>query len=138
MGVFDSVNVPCPNCGGGVEFQSKAGECYCNWYTLDTAPAEILRDIVNGPQRCRQCGFWVALIDPDIPPGEPPRPNLRPIMLKTPADAELHSTQPFLQWWPTERPFTYDDIIDPTDIPSKPTTVIFGNVILCLSMRVPR
>jgi hypothetical protein len=74
MGMFDSVMVPCPKCSEPVEFQSKTGDCQCDVFTLDTAPREILFDIMHDPEQCRQCGNWLALIDPALP-----RPRLRAV-----------------------------------------------------------
>lgn len=56
MGMFDSVWVPCPKCGERHEFQSKAGDCGCHSYTLETAPQIVLFDI-SGEQRvyCDKC-----------------------------------------------------------------------------------
>lgn len=61
MGMFDSVNVPCPKCGALVEFQSKAGECTLEQYRLDTAPARIIGDISQDRERCPNCKSVVAL-----------------------------------------------------------------------------
>ncbi len=113
MGMFDSTMVPCPACGKPVEFQSKEWNCNMDVWQLDEAPTAVLRDIMNYPEYCRHCGAWFALVDPDYPPGPPPRPKLRAAIVKTPSDALVHSTQPFLRWWPDGRPFTYDDLVEP-------------------------
>lgn len=106
MGMFDSVMVPCPNCLKPVEFQSKAGECGCYVYSLDDAPAEVLSDIMNSPDRCENCGQWVALIDPRYPPGEKPKPELRVAKVRTPENPVKHFQG--MQWWPDGVPFTYE------------------------------
>jgi predicted RNA-binding Zn-ribbon protein involved in translation (DUF1610 family) len=108
MGLFDSVRVPCPNCGKLVEFQSKEGECYLNNYTLSDAPAEILCDIMNEPHYCQECGQWMALIDPKYPPGERPKPELRAAKVRAPENPTTHP-QGF-RWWPDDKSFTYDDL----------------------------
>ena len=96
MGLFDMVWVDCPHCGKPIEFQSKALEDpYMRRFTLENAPVEIVCEIINGPEYCESCGGWMALIDPNFPPGAPrPRPNLKAVKVKTPADAEIHSSQP--------------------------------------------
>lgn len=111
MGLFDSVYVPCPNCGKSVEFQSKQGECYMQNFTCDDAPTEILMDIANAPHFCQACGTWVALIDPAFPPGPPPRPNLKAAVVKPPMVFQSHF-QGF-RWWPDDRAFSYDDLVSP-------------------------
>jgi len=116
MGLFDSVYVPCPHCGAEVEHQSKADQDpYMNRYTLDDAPAHILEDVLNQPTYCQTCGKWHALLHPSRPPGEPPPrlEGIRAAKVRTPRDEEIgiHSTQPFLRWWMTDRlPFTMSDV----------------------------
>ncbi len=117
MGMFDSVMVPCPTCKQPVEFQSKAGPCFCDVFDLVNAPAEILTDILNEPNYCQKCGSWMALIDPRYPPGRKPRPELEPVKVKAPDNPTTH-WQGF-KWWPDGKPFTYDDI-EPT--PTAPAT----------------
>lgn len=115
MGMFDSVWVDCPRCGGKMEFQSKEGECYLNNYSLDDAPIEVLRDIVNDPSYHEKCGQWVVIVSPDIPPGPPPRPTVKIERVKPPKNPTTHP-QGF-KWWPADHAFTYDDI-DPTPPPA--------------------
>jgi hypothetical protein len=55
MCLFDSVYVPCPDCGKQYEFQSKAGGPHLNSYTLDDAPGVILADLNGATARC-DCG----------------------------------------------------------------------------------
>lgn len=110
MGLFDSVMVPCPKCKKHVEFQSKAWECQMNVYTLETAPAEILTDIMNDPEYCQSCGNWFALIDPRYPPGRKPAPTLTAANVRPPDNPTTHSQG--MKWWPHDRPFTYDDLTD--------------------------
>jgi hypothetical protein len=110
MGLFDSTMVPCHNCGKLVEFQSKAGDCEMYRYTLEDAPTEILRDIVNCPEYCRACDRWLALLSPELPPGPPPRPQVRTAIVKTPEGVTIHPSQSFLRWWPAGHEFSYDDL----------------------------
>jgi hypothetical protein len=115
MGIFDSVWVTCPGCGKPMEFQSKAmdDEAYLRKFTLENAPAPILHDIINSPRYHETCGTWVALTDPEYPPGDLPRPNPYPQKVKPPADPMTHF-QGF-KWWPQDRPFTYADLLEPVD-----------------------
>ena len=56
MGMFDSVMVPCPNCGTTNEFQSKGGDCVLATYSLEDAPFNVLGDVNRWPVSCRRCG----------------------------------------------------------------------------------
>lgn len=59
MGLYDSVNVPCPNCGELSEFQSKGGDRLLRCYTLDNCPSDVLSDINrHSPNQCEPCGTW--------------------------------------------------------------------------------
>jgi len=52
----------------------------------------------------------MVLIDPNFPPDyEPPVPKLRAAKVKPPEDAETYSG---FRWWPYNRDFIYDDLID--------------------------
>ena len=110
MGMFDSVIVQCPNCGKGMEFQSKAGDCDLISYTLESAPSEILMDIMNDPQFHQACGQWVALVDPAFPPPYRPRPNLQAAKVHAP---DKPHENPNGQWWPCDHDFTFDDLEEP-------------------------
>lgn len=109
MGMFDRVYVDCPHCGKAVAFQSKAGDCVLDNFTIETAPVEILLDVMNAPEHCCSCGGWVVLVDPARPPGPPPRPQLRVARVKPPADAGTHPQG--YKWWPPARPFSFDDLV---------------------------
>lgn len=115
MGMFDSVMVPCPKCDKPVEFQSKAGECYCGVFSLENAPAEILADIMNNPEYCEKCGQWFVLIDPKYPPGQKPKPDLRSAKVITPENPTTHFQG--MKWWPGDHPFSYADLEDAADRP---------------------
>jgi hypothetical protein len=55
--MYDTVLVPCPNCGTTAEFQSKGGACILAEYTLNTAPKDVLSDINrHSPYTCEECG----------------------------------------------------------------------------------
>ena len=63
MGCFDSVMVPCPECGELTEFQTKAGECLLTEYSFEDAPAALLVDVVNETHRCKNGHrFYLKLI----------------------------------------------------------------------------
>jgi len=62
MGMFDTVLVKCPKCGGLNAFQSKGGECLLLTYTLDNAPPDVLSDINrHSPYTCL-CGVELEVI----------------------------------------------------------------------------
>lgn len=109
MGLFDSVYVDCPGCNQPVEFQSKADpDPYCRVFKIEDAPTDILIDILNSPEYCQKCGTWLALVDPAIPPGPPPRPAPQIVKVKPPENPRTHF-QGF-RWWPDDKPFTLADI----------------------------
>ena len=113
MGMFDSVMIDCPKCGKPMEFQSKAGGCGLDVFTLENAPSEVLMDIMNEPQFHRACGEWVALVDPKFPPPYRPRPDLRPRGVKPPDLPPGH--KPEWDWWPYETQFTFSDLKEPIE-----------------------
>lgn len=61
MGMFDSVDVQCPKCESMIEFQSKAGECLLNNYSLYNAPPEVLEDISRDIEVCPNCKSAVGI-----------------------------------------------------------------------------
>jgi hypothetical protein len=61
MGLFDSIFVICPQCGGRIEFQSKAGACQMSGFTSDRVPASIADDL-NGSIRHCKYGHAVRLM----------------------------------------------------------------------------
>jgi uncharacterized Zn finger protein len=57
MGMYDSVNLNCPNCGADYEAQSKGGDCSLSCYNLNEAPADVLSDVNrHAPFECEECG----------------------------------------------------------------------------------
>lgn len=57
MGCFDTVLVPCPDCGTREQFQSKSGDCTLASYDLESAPADVLLDVNrHSPYQCTKCG----------------------------------------------------------------------------------
>lgn len=64
MGCPDSVMVPCPGCNRPLEFQSKGGDCTLTSYTLENAPADVMKDVNrHAPISCPQCSTSVV-VDP--------------------------------------------------------------------------
>lgn len=62
MGMFDTVDVPCPHCGTVKSFQSKGGACLLRNYNLHDAPADVLSDINrHAPYQCEKCGTSFAV-----------------------------------------------------------------------------
>ena len=58
MGVYDTVEVPCPKCGKIYHAQSKSGPCYMNTYSLEPGhcPANVMEDVNrHAPFEC-ECG----------------------------------------------------------------------------------
>jgi predicted RNA-binding Zn-ribbon protein involved in translation (DUF1610 family) len=57
MGCYDTVLVPCPECGEIEYFQSKGGDCLMRDFTLDECPTDVLTDINrHAPYECQRCG----------------------------------------------------------------------------------
>lgn len=54
MGMFDTFNFRCTNCGHAMSDQSKAGPCYLNEYTVATVPASVAESI-SGYKKCTEC-----------------------------------------------------------------------------------
>ena len=67
MGMFDSVNVRCPECEAVVEFQSKAGACNLSEYSTDRVPLVIALSLHNTVEVCGSCNSTVQ-ISYDIAP----------------------------------------------------------------------
>lgn len=57
MGCYDTVLVPCPQCGEKAEFQSKSGECLLRTFELKDCPADVLENVNrHAPAECAKCG----------------------------------------------------------------------------------
>jgi predicted nucleic acid-binding Zn ribbon protein len=62
MGMFDSVMVPCPECGTKSEFQSKSGDCLLSVYELDNCPPDVMQNVNrHSPNTCEKCGTVYAV-----------------------------------------------------------------------------
>lgn len=53
--MYDSVWVECPDCGRLVEFQSKAGKCGLNDYSITDVPVAIAGDLHDETRKCSNC-----------------------------------------------------------------------------------
>ena len=60
MGCFDSVYVACTKCDKNIEFQSKAGRCGLNDFTVFDVPP-IIAGALNGESRHCVCGAVLTL-----------------------------------------------------------------------------
>lgn len=60
MGMFDSLYVECA-CGKQVEFQSKAGPCILNNYTIKDVPKAIAADLIGESDQCQACGATITI-----------------------------------------------------------------------------
>lgn len=64
MGMYDVVNIPCPNCGNRIQVQSKAGPCDLESYFIysePVAPPKVLADLDGLGFECSQCGVVVRV-----------------------------------------------------------------------------
>ena len=58
MGMFDTIEVKCPNCGKTEDFQTKGGGCFLRYYNLKNAPEDVLSDVNrHSPYTCAKCGI---------------------------------------------------------------------------------
>ena len=67
MGCFDTVFVPCPQCGTKYAAQSKGGDCILAEYEMDEAPSDVMSNVNrHAPFVCDTCGcvFKVTEIKP--------------------------------------------------------------------------
>ena len=66
MGMFDAVIVRCPACNEAIEFQSKAGPCRLNDYSIEAVPVDIAIDLSGEAQEC-DCGVTLKIFAPVAP-----------------------------------------------------------------------
>lgn len=66
MGMFDSVVCKCRNkdCEAEIEFQSKAGICDLNRYSIDEVPLSVAEDIDGQTEVCKKCQFETTIYLP--------------------------------------------------------------------------
>ena len=62
MSCFDELKLVCPACGAEKVFQSKAGYCRMDEYSVSDAPAAVLADVAaQSPFTCDECGALFRL-----------------------------------------------------------------------------
>jgi hypothetical protein len=69
MGVYDTVRVPCPQCGTLGYFQTKSGPCEMKEYDLADAPVDVMANVNrHAPWQCEECWtyFWVEPDDRSV------------------------------------------------------------------------
>lgn len=72
--MYDTVLVPCPECGKKKEFQSKSGECSLIVVELNECPVDILADVNrHSPYTC-DCG---TVFEVDLSEFENYKPNCK-------------------------------------------------------------
>lgn len=56
MGIYDTVMVPCPNCGELTEAQSKSGDCLLRVFDFDNCPEDVMLNVNrHAPFECFSC-----------------------------------------------------------------------------------
>lgn len=70
MGMFDSVIVKCrsKDCDGEIEFQSKAGLCDLNRYSVDEVPIPIAESLDGKTEVCPKCQCEITIHSPYVAP----------------------------------------------------------------------
>jgi len=62
MGLFDHIEVPCPECGGQVLFQSKGAVCPAmDSYDFDDVTDVMRADLIGQCAECPRCGVKVEI-----------------------------------------------------------------------------
>ena len=65
--MYDTVMVPCPECGALYGAQSKSGPCECETYTLDQAPGNVMLDVNrHSPFTCECGAYFVVLFESEV------------------------------------------------------------------------
>ena len=64
MGMYDTINIPCPKCGATVDIQSKGGDCLLRNFTTDTAPVDVILGLKNHGylDQCDKCGVYLKVV----------------------------------------------------------------------------
>jgi hypothetical protein len=103
MGMFDTVYFNCPKCNSTIGIQSKeSGSPQLDTFDLESAPTAILNDVLNQPNKCKGCGEWVVLFDPDFPT-TPKRANPTPLIVTAPTKEHYVSSHD--EFWPDDEDF---------------------------------
>ena len=61
MGMFNTILVPCPNCGEEIEFQTKSGTRMLERYNISRVPEEEVRGILGRTTECIECGYTIEI-----------------------------------------------------------------------------
>ncbi len=61
MGTYDSVWMKCPRCDDKVEFQSKAGKCILEHFTMEDVPRNVAQDILGQTTICEKCELAITI-----------------------------------------------------------------------------
>lgn len=61
MGCFDTLSVVCPCCNNSVEFQTKAGDCNLETYSIYNAPPIIAGALDGETKTCDNCGAELTI-----------------------------------------------------------------------------
>lgn len=71
MGCYNTIVIPCPECGTTHEFQTKSGSCGMKTYHISNVPLEDFAGIVGDSVECEKCGTVFG-----VPEETKPRQNL--------------------------------------------------------------
>lgn len=68
MGLFDTINFQCPNCGRMIQAQSKSGNCDLKEYDVTSVPLSVSSDANrHSPYWC-ECGKkWYLTLEGTVP-----------------------------------------------------------------------
>ena len=61
MGMFNTIEITCPSCGGIVEYQSKGGSCQMETLAKEAVTLCELADIADEVETCVHCGASVVV-----------------------------------------------------------------------------
>jgi hypothetical protein len=57
MGCYDTILVPCPECGKEYDAQSKSGDCLMRIYSFNDCPEDVMINVNrHAPFVCFKCG----------------------------------------------------------------------------------
>ena len=61
MGCYDTLRVRCPKCASPIDFQTKAGDCRLERYSVRNVPPNIAGALDGESGACDACGHVVQL-----------------------------------------------------------------------------
>jgi hypothetical protein len=67
MGCYDTILIPCPNCGEIYDAQSKSGDCTLETYSFDNCPNDVMQNVNrHAPFTCWTCKQqFMVVFDPE-------------------------------------------------------------------------